>query len=93
MKLAMLIFFHFPDYGSLVSNGFSSFFRWRDSENRDRDDRTAVNTKGIQSRTIIQGSYAFLDLKFKDFSRTFKDIFSIFQGLHELQNQRMFSVS
>ena len=92
-KLAMLIFFHFPDYGRSVSNGFHFFFRWHDSENGDRDDRTAVNAKGVQSRTVIQGLYAFLDSKFKDFSRTFQDIFSIFQGLHELQNKRMFSFS
>ena len=32
----------------------------------------------------MQGSYTFLDYKFKDFSRTLKDIFSIFQGLHAL---------
>ena len=30
------------------------------------------------------GSYLFLDQKFKDFSKTFKDTFPIFQGLHTI---------
>ena len=36
---------------------------------------------------LKQGLYPFLDQKFKDFSRTFKDTFPIFQGLHAVQYQ------
>ena len=35
----------------------------------------------------MQGSYAFLNKNFKDFSRTFKDTFPIFQGLHSMQKR------
>ena len=34
-----------------------------------------------------QGSYPFLNKNFKDFSRTFKDTFRIFQGLHSVQKR------
>ena len=37
----------------------------------------------------IQGSYRFLNKKFKDFSRTFRDTFSIFQGLHSVQKRAL----
>ena len=41
----------------------------------------------VSSIRVYKGSYPFLDLKFRDFSRTFKDTFSVFQGLHAVQNQ------
>ena len=34
-----------------------------------------------------QEAYPFLNKKFKDFSRTFKDTFPIFQGLHSVQKR------
>ena len=34
-----------------------------------------------------QGSYTFLNKKFKNFSRTFKNTFPIFQGLHSVQKR------
>ena len=34
-----------------------------------------------------QGSYPFLNKKFQDFSRTFKDTFPIFQGLYSIQKE------
>ena len=45
----MLLFFSLPS----IEQFSSFFFRWRESENGERDDRTAVNTKEVQSRTII----------------------------------------
>ena len=38
-------------------------------------------THYARGKYVIQGSYPFLKKKFKDFSRTFKDTFLIFQGL------------
>ena len=38
---------------------------------------------------VDQGLYPFLNKKFKDFSRTFKDTFPIFQGLHLLQKRAL----
>ena len=37
----------------------------------------------------IQGSYPFKNKKFKEFSRTFKDSFPIFQGLHLVQKRAL----
>ena len=40
-----------------------------------------------------QGSYPFLNKKLRDFSRTFKDPFPIFQGLHSVQKRALMSFS
>ena len=37
--------------------------------------------------SYLQGSYPFLNKKFKDFLRTFKVTFSIFKGLHSVQKR------
>ena len=55
----------------------------------------AMALKGLPSAyktfaTVVtqrQGSYPFLNKKFKDFSRTFKDTFPIFQGLYSIQKE------
>ena len=39
-----------------------------------------------------QGSYPFLNKKFMDFSRTFKDTFPIFQGLYSIKKEPKFYV-
>ena len=41
----------------------------------------------------LQGSYPFLNKKFKNFSRTFKDTFPIFQGRHSVQKKSLESMS
>ena len=38
---------------------------------------------------LKKGSYPFLNKKFKDFSRTFKDTFPIFQGFHSVQKRAL----
>ena len=40
-----------------------------------------------------QGSYPFLNKKFTNFSRTFKDTFPIFQGRHSVQKKSLESMS
>ena len=37
----------------------------------------------------FHGSHAFLNKQFKNFSRTFKDTFPIFQGLHSVQKRAL----
>ena len=44
---------------------------------------------GSFSKQVLQGSYPFLNKNFKDFSRTFKDTFPIFQGLHSVQKRAL----
>ena len=41
----------------------------------------------VHAKQFTQGSYPFLNKKFKDFSRTFKDTFPIFQGLYSIQKE------
>ena len=42
---------------------------------------------------LRQGSYPFLNKKFTNFSRTFKDTFPIFQGRHSVQKKSLESMS
>ena len=45
-----------------------------------------LGLKGL-TLSLPQGSYPFLNKNFKDFTRTFKDTFRIFQGLHSVQKR------
>ena len=38
---------------------------------------------------VTKGSYLFLNKKIKDFSRTLKDTFPIFQGLHLVEKRAL----
>ena len=45
--------------------------------------------RGFFTVSLIQGSYPFLNKQFKNFSRTFKDTFPIFQGLNSVQKRAL----
>ena len=47
----------------------------------------------IKKINYNQCSYPFLNKKFKDFSRTFKDTFRIFQGPHSVHKKSLESMS